>query len=188
MLIEPEVRELWAGDHAGTRSGSQRGSASGPSQAAGMGTIVGNGYDLPFEDSTADVCFSSNVLEHVSHPEDFITEMVRVTKPSGVIYISFTNWYSPWGGHGTSPWHYFGGERALNRYKRVHGREPINRYGETLFATHVGPILGWVRSWSEVAVLEAAPRYYPAWCNWVVRVPGLREVATWNLMLILRRA
>ena len=25
------------------------------------------------------------------------------------------------------------------------------------------------------------------WCGWLVRLPGLREVATWNLMLILRR-
>ena len=188
VLIEPELRELWADNNTGGRSVSPHGSPSDFSEAAWVGSVVGNGYRLPFADSTTEVCFSSNVLEHVSRPEEFITEMVRVTKPGGVIYVSFTNWYSPWGGHGTSPWHYFGGERALKRYKRVYGREPINRYGETLFATHVGPILHWVRSWSEVAVLEARPRYYPAWCNWVVHVPGLREVATWNLMLILRRA
>ena len=188
VLIEPQlphgasIDDLdMAADGIGTPNGAA--TPKGPT----LGAVVSDGYHLPFADSTANVCFSSNVLEHVPDPERFIGEMVRVTKPSGIIYVAFTNWYSPWGGHGTSPWHYFGGEWALNRYKRVYGREPINRYGETLFAVHVGPILRWAQGRPDVEVIEAAPRYYPDWCNWVVHVPGLREIATWNLMLILRR-
>jgi len=38
-----------------------------------------------------------------------------------------------------------------------------------------------------VSVLATLPRYYPSWCRGVVRIPGLREVATWNLLLVLRR-
>ena len=110
-----------------------------------------------------------------------------MTKPGGIIYVSFTNWYSPWGGHGTSPWHYFGGQWALDRFKRVKGYEPINRFGETLFPVHIGAILNWARSFPDVEILKAAPRYYPEWCNWVVLVPGLREIATWNLMLVMRK-
>lgn len=149
--------------------------------------VISDGFHLPFADAAADVCFSSNVLEHVPDPERFLREMIRVTRPGGIVYVAFTNWYSPWGGHGTSPWHYFGGEWALDRFKRVNGREPINRFGETLFAVHIGPILNWARSFPEIELLEAAPRYYPDWCNWIVHVPGLREVATWNLMLVMRR-
>jgi hypothetical protein len=38
-----------------------------------------------------------------------------------------------------------------------------------------------------VQIVDARPRYYPRWCRLVVRVPWLREVLTWNLLLILRR-
>ena len=38
-----------------------------------------------------------------------------------------------------------------------------------------------------VEVVDARPRYYPRWCRPVVRVPWLREVLTWNLLLILQR-
>jgi hypothetical protein len=37
-------------------------------------------------------------------------------------------------------------------------------------------------------VIAARPRYYPRWCRALLLVPGLREIATWNLLLILRRA
>ena len=30
------------------------------------------------------------------------------------------------------------------------------------------------------------PRYLPAWSAPVLRVPGVREVVTWNLLLVLR--
>jgi SAM-dependent methyltransferase len=174
VLVEPELLDI-------RRECSMATSRPGAA-------VVGDGYHLPLPSEISDVCFSSNVLEHVPDPQAFIREMVRVTKPGGLVYVAFTNWYSPWGGHGTAPWHYFGGEWALRRYKRVYGREPVNRFKVNLFPTHIGPVLRWLRSWPAVHILEAAPRYYPSWCNWVVRVPGLREIATWNLMLILRRA
>ena len=97
-MIEPDRRELVA-----------RGDVPAD-------TIVGDGYWLPLCDSAADVCFSSNVLEHVPDPVGILDEMIRVTRPGGIVYVSFTNWYSPWGGHETSPWHYLGGEYAVRRY------------------------------------------------------------------------
>jgi hypothetical protein len=39
-----------------------------------------------------------------------------------------------------------------------------------------------------VTVEAAAPRYLPGWATPVVRVPGVREVLTWNLLLVLRKA
>jgi hypothetical protein len=35
--------------------------------------------------------------------------------------------------------------------------------------------------------MAAFPRYHPGWAHWVVQVPGIREVAVWNLVLVLRR-
>lgn len=154
---------------------------------APAGAVLADGYWLPVRDGGADLCVSSNVLEHVRDPGGLIEEMVRATKPGGLIYLSFTNWYSPWGGHEMSPWHYLGADRAERRYVRKYGREPKNKVGASLFPVHVGPVLKMVRDRRDVEVLSARPRYYPAWCRMLIRVPALREIATWNLLLIMRR-
>ncbi len=155
--------------------------------AAPSGAVIADGYWLPVRDAGADVCLSSNVLEHVPDPLGLIDEMVRATRPGGLIYLSFTNWYSPWGGHEMSPWHYLGSRFAERRYVRRNGRPPKNRVGTSLFPVHVGSVLRLMRSRSDVGIVDALPRYYPRWCKVIVRIPGLREITTWNLLLILRR-
>jgi len=156
--------------------------------AAPAGAVVADGYWLPVRDGGADVVFSSNVLEHVPDPLGLIEEMIRVTRPGGLLYLSYCNWYSPWGGHQMSPWHYLGPRYAARRYARRHRRQPKHEVGVNLFRVHVGPVLRALRARSDIVIVTAAPRYYPRWCRFLVRVPGLREVATWNLMLILRKA
>jgi SAM-dependent methyltransferase len=151
------------------------------------GAVVADGYWLPVRDGCADVTFSSNVLEHVPDPIGLIEEMIRVTRPGGLVYLSFCNWYSPWGGHEMSPWHYLGPRYAERRYIRRHRREPKHHYGVNLFPVHVGPVLRVLRARPDVMIVSARPRYYPSWCRGLVRLPGLREVATWNLLLIMRR-
>lgn len=168
-LFEPDVGEL--------------GSRGRPPE----GAVVADGYLLPVPDGVADVCFSSNVLEHVADPETFLSEMVRVTRPGGLIYLSFTNWLSPWGGHETAPWHYLGACRARERYRRRTGREAKHTVGENLFPVHIGPTLRRVRRRQDVRIVSARSRYWPFLPGAVTRVPGLREIATWNLLLILRR-
>jgi hypothetical protein len=37
-----------------------------------------------------------------------------------------------------------------------------------------------------VEVIAAFPRYHPAWLWWVVDVPVLQELASWNVCLVLR--
>jgi SAM-dependent methyltransferase len=156
--------------------------------AAGLPpTVLGDGAALPFADSTLSVVFSSNVLEHVAAPWQLLDDLVRVLRSEGVLFVAFTNWYSPWGGHETSPWHFLGGERAALRYERRHGRPPKNRYGSTLYPVHVGQMLRWARHHPDVEIVDARPRYYPDWCRLIVTVPGLREVASWNVATVLRR-
>jgi SAM-dependent methyltransferase len=155
--------------------------------AAPSGAVIADGYWLPVRDGGADVCLSSNVLEHVRDPLGLIDEMVRATRPGGLIYLSFTNWWSPWGGHEMSPWHYLGVRFAERRYTRRSGHPPKNRFGTSLFPVHVGSTLRLMRARGDVRIVDALPRYYPRWCKPIVRIPVLREVATWNLLLILRR-
>jgi SAM-dependent methyltransferase len=168
-LLEPDMVEM-----------SSRGSVP-------QGAVVADGYWLPVCDSGADICVSSNVLEHVRDPGGLIDEMIRATRPGGLIYLSFTNWYSPWGGHEMSPWHYLGAKRAENRYLRKYGRLPKNQPGTSLFPVHIGQILRSLRDSDSVEIVSARPRYYPRWCRVLLLVPGLREVAAWNLLMILRR-
>jgi SAM-dependent methyltransferase len=152
----------------------------------GTNTLLASGLNLPVADGAVDVCFSSNVLEHVPDPERMGEEMLRVTRPGGTVVLSWTTWFSPWGGHETSPWHYLGGRRAADRYARRHGRRPKNDVGRTLFPTHAGPMLAWARSQAGADLVAAYPRYHPWWLRWVAHVPAVREVAVWNLVLVLR--
>jgi SAM-dependent methyltransferase len=149
--------------------------------------VAGSGEALPIRDSAIDVCFCSNVFEHVRRPTKLGSELVRVTRPGGLVLVGYTNWLSPWGGHETSPWHYLGGRRAIRRYTRHYGHPPKNRVGENAYKVSVADGLRWARSQPGTELLVARPRYYPGWAAPLVRVPGLREVATWNLLLVLRR-
>ena len=166
--------DVEVGDHASTGGGARR-------------VVVGDGLRLPVASSSLDIVYSSNVLEHVADPWRMAEEMLRVTKPGGVTFLAYTVWHGPWGGHETSPWHYLGGRRARRRYVRRHGHEPKNRFGESLFPVTAGEGLRWAATQREADVLAALPRYNPRWSYWMLRVPVLREVTTWNLVLVLRK-
>lgn len=151
------------------------------------GTVIGSGMALPFRDGSIDICYSSNVLEHVPDPWRMAEEMVRVTRSGGTIFVSYTVWFGPWGGHETAPWHFLGGAWARRRYARKHGHEPKNRFGESLFPVTVRSGLHWASRQTAAEVVDITPRYNPRWSRWMVRVPVLREVVTWNLVLVLRK-
>ncbi|MEP6852416.1 MAG: class I SAM-dependent methyltransferase [bacterium] len=157
--------------------------------APGAGTVLGSGLALPFASASVDVAYSSNVLEHVPDPQAMAEEMLRVTRPGGTVFLSYTVWLSPWGGHETAPWHYLGGARAADRFARRHGRRPKNDYGSTLFPTSAATMLRWARraeAEGRAQLLAAFPRYHPGWAHWLVAVPGARELLLWNLVLVLR--
>lgn len=150
-------------------------------------SVRASGEALPFLDGSLDVAYSSNVLEHVRRPWVMADEMVRVVRPGGIVFLSFTPWFSPWGGHETAPWHFLGGDRAARRYERRNGKPPKNRFGETLFGYRVGQALAWARRQPDAELIAAIPRYHPWWAWWLVRIPVVREFALWNLVVVLRR-
>lgn len=165
--LEPDVSEM---------------SAAGLS---GFGSVRGDGTALPFADNSFDVVYSSNVAEHIPNWQAMGDEMLRVAKPGGLVVLSYTVWLGPFGGHETGLWqHYVGGGWARRRYAKVHGHEPKNRFGETLFAVSAREGLAWANDTGRLAT--AFPRYHPSWAWWVTRVPVLREFAVSNLVLVLR--
>ena len=189
LLVEPEARpvELRPPGLPFASNDERHDYAVLPGRLHRARTVAGDGMRLPLPDNCCDIAFSSNVLEHVPDPAAFIDESLRITKPNGTVYLSYTVWSSPWGGHETSPWHLFGGRYAARRYERKHGRPPGNLYGQSLFKVRVREVLKLVRDRDDVAKLWAFPRYYPAWAAWIIHVPVLREFVTWNLVVVLRK-
>ncbi|MFM9377132.1 class I SAM-dependent methyltransferase [Gordonia sp. VNK21] len=163
---------------------------AGEMHAAGIDhrtCVRAQGQHLPLRTGSVDVCYSSNVAEHTAAPWAMADEMVRVTRPGGLIVLSYTLWWGPFGGHETGLMHYLGGHRAARRYTRRHGRLPKNLYGVSLFPITAQAGLDWARRSRGAELCTAFPRYLPRWAWPVVAVPGLREVAATNLVLVLRR-
>src|SRR5271154_7431590 len=164
-----------------------------PSEMHAAGTVLArekatfvraSGMALPFADNSVDICLSSNVAEHVPRPWQLGGEMLRVTRPGGLVVLSYTVWLGPFGGHEMGLTHYLGGARAAARYARKHGRRPKNDYGSSLFAVSAADGLEWAAS---TGVLVAAfPRYHPRWAWWLTSVPVLREFLVSNMVLVLR--
>lgn len=151
------------------------------------GSVVGLAEQSPLASESVDIAFSSNLLEHVRDFGHVADEIVRVVRPGGIVALSYTIWWGPWGGHETSPWHYLGGDRAARRYERKHGRPPKNVYGTSMFAASTKNGLGWLRRRPDLEVLAVRPRYLPPWSRGLLRVPVLREVLVWNLWIVVRK-
>jgi len=152
---------------------------------SGYGAVRGDGTALPFASDTFDVVYSSNVAEHIPDWRAMGSEMLRVAKPGGLVVLSYTVWLGPFGGHETGLWqHYVGGDFARRRYAKVHGHEPKNVWGTSLFAVSAREGLAWARGTGKLVL--AFPRYHPWWAWWLTRVPVVREFAVSNLVLVLR--
>lgn len=167
--VEPDPREMHAGPAADAASGRY---------------VRASGMALPFADAAVDVCLSSNVAEHVPRPWQLGNEMLRVTRPGGLVVLSYTVWLGPFGGHEMGLTHYLGGARAAALYARRHGHPAKNNYGSSLFAVSAADGLQWARSTG--ALVGAFPRYHPRWAWWCTEVPLLREFLVSNLVLVLR--
>ncbi|MBT3248434.1 MAG: class I SAM-dependent methyltransferase [Actinobacteria bacterium] len=150
------------------------------------GLSIGDATRLAFPDASFDGVFCSNMLEHVSDPEAVIDEMVRVLRPGGWGYLSWTNWYSPHGGHHMNPYQYLGTRWGPRLYEKRHGPPPDNRFGKELFAVHIGPTLRFMRNHPQINVHRVEPRYWP-WARPITAIPLVREVFTWNCLVRFTR-
>ncbi len=150
------------------------------------GLVQADAGRLPFDDATFHGVFCSNLLEHARDTGAIVDEIARVLRPDGWAYVSWTNWYSPHGGHDMSPWHLLGPRFGPRVYERLFGPPPTNRYGEGLFAVHIGPTVRLVREHPALDVDRVEPRYWPK-LRAICSVPGAREVLTWNCVIRARR-
>jgi SAM-dependent methyltransferase len=150
--------------------------------AAPEGALLADAGALPLESDSVDGAFCSNLLEHTPDTEGVVREMERVLRPGGWGYISWTNWYSPWGGHDMTPYQYLGPRLGPRLYERIHGPPRKNPYGAGLWAVHVGPTIRIVRARPRLQVERIEPRYWPR-LAFICRIPLLRELLTWNCVI-----
>jgi SAM-dependent methyltransferase len=150
------------------------------------GAVLADAGDLPLGDESAEGVLCSNLLEHTPDADPVIREIERVLRPGGWGYISWTNWYSPWGGHDMTPYHYLGPRLGPELYERRHGPPRKNAYGEGLWARHIGPTLRLVRERPGLEIERVEPRYWPR-LAFICRIPGVRELLTWNCVIRVRK-
>jgi SAM-dependent methyltransferase len=133
-----------------------------------------------------DLVICSNVLEHLSKPENFIRQCSRFLKPDGRLYLSWTNWLSPFGGHDFIPLQYLGPRLGSWVYYKLAGKH--NSYDNgALYVTHIGRILKMIRNISGLKVRKLAARYYPEF-SFVLRIPIVREFLAWNCALLISKS
>lgn len=155
-------------------------------EQSGLAVLVGDGMRLPFPDAGFDGVFCSNLLEHVPDPMRVIDEIARVLRPGGWAWISWTPWYSPWGGHEIVPLHLLGPRLGPRLWERWFGRPRKNVPFEGLWPTYVGRITNGVRNDDRFTINSIHPRYYP-FLRAMMRVPVLREFASWNCVIDVTR-
>src|SRR5579885_1103459 len=72
--------------------------ACGRAEGPGCWPLRADGSALPLRSEAVDGVFCSNVLEHTPEPAALLDEMARVLRPGGWAWVSWTRWWSPWGG------------------------------------------------------------------------------------------
>lgn len=132
-----------------------------------------------------DLVLFSNVLEHLPDARGFINDMRVLLRPAGYIYLSWTNWLSPWGGHDFSPLHYLGPRLGPWIFDRLRPGKRQHFPFAGLWPTHIGSVLRWLRA-TGLSVVAMAPRYATEHA-WIMRVPMLREFAAWNCALLIKK-
>ena len=105
-----------------------------------------------------------------------------VSRGRGVVFLSWTTWLSPWGGHETSPWHYLGAPcgPAVHPAQRAGAEE---QYGRTLSRSRPGACRagfgGPRRPTASTSSTHCRATTRDGHTGFAA-VPGVREVACWN--------
>ena len=133
-----------------------------------------------------DLVVCSNVFEHLSKPDRFLDSAHHLLAPAGKLYLSWTNWLSPWGGHDFSPLHYLGPRNGQWLFDKLLKRPRNHTIYQNLFPTYIGRTLATIRRNRNLVILRAAPRYYTEFA-FLLSIPVAREFLAWNCALLIGR-
>jgi len=164
------------------------------------GFFASDAASLPLSDSSFDTVVANDAMEHFSQPPRALSEMLRVTRPGGAIWIFFTPHFSPLGSHLYdyiyTPWCHVLFTRsqlegAIDRvlHERMAGEdeaaitgrvtEIMRSYDNDINHMSIAKFFGIVRGLRGVVVshLELRPAKF-GFLRPFTRVPGIREFVT----------
>ena len=147
-------------------------------------TIKGYAEHMPLKSQIYDVILCRGVIEHIEYQPAALSEMYRVLKPGGILYISIPPWYNPTGGHGLKPFHYLPFPIAKFLAQRLLGKKiPEKSYSEKrLYKTACRSLLRIARGFKVVKVYDTHLRLH-----WLARVPLLREFCVPMVAYVMRK-
>lgn len=85
----------------------------------------------PFDDDSFDFVFCCSLIEHIANPQKMLSEISRVLRPGGFLYLSFPPFYTLIGGHEFKPFHLLGERLSLkivNFLKKKHIKSYASLY------------------------------------------------------------
>jgi SAM-dependent methyltransferase len=133
-----------------------------------------------------DLVILSNVFEHLAKPDNFIERCPQLLKPKGHLYLSWTNWYSPFGGHDFAPLHYLGPRFGRWLKFKLTGKWSYHVPNAGLYVTYIGRTLRTIRNNPLIKIKKMAARYYPEF-SFILWIPILREFLAWNCALLITK-
>jgi len=162
--------------------------------------IQASALNIPFRDCSIEIVFCASLIEHVPKPGILLSEIERILKPGGFIYLSFPPFYSPMGGHEYAPYHYLGERlamRLVSRGRRLPkwARQLYNVSEDTRSFSEM--YAGWglykmtikrfrsLVAKTRLLYKDISTRYLPIS---FVRWPLLGEVLTWHAQFILAKS
>ncbi len=86
--------------------------------------VRGFAENLPFDDNSFDLIYSTNVLEHVQDPKLTLEESIRVLKPGGYLQFVVPNYFSFWEGHYGILWPCLINKTLAKLYAKIVGQNP----------------------------------------------------------------
>lgn len=167
--------------------------------------IVANAETLPFPNDCFDLIVANDSMEHFSRPDIALSEIARVVRPGGTIYLFFTPWGSPLGSHLydyiRTPWcHLIFSDRMLREILTVafekrgvpdpasEADSEMSSYRSDLNRISIRRYRGIVQNNPdlEVIVEKLKPPKFTFLAP-LTRVPGVREYITGTVVAFLRK-
>lgn len=133
-----------------------------------------------------DLVICSNMFEHIENTDKFLGNIKNIIKPGGMIYFSWTNWLSPFGGHEISPFHYLGPKLGTIVRDKIFSKKRLHTPYVNLFPTYIGTTLKDILTVSGLETIKTSPRYYSE-LSFIMRLPFIREFLAWNCAVLARR-
>ena len=134
-----------------------------------------------------DLVICSNVFEHLAKPDKFLAQCTHMLATNGRLYLSWTNWLSPFGGHDYALFHYFGPRFGRWIKFKLTGKWSYHVPYAGLYPTYIGRTFAQLKKNPKVKILRMASRYYPEF-SFIVHVPLVREFLAWNCALLIAPA